>query len=75
VFATTETDREGRFEFSDVPSGFEWQIQADTHHRGKDPRSPLFKPEGGADTVLEVELDEKQTGLKFMPASVKPGER
>jgi beta-lactamase regulating signal transducer with metallopeptidase domain len=67
VLAFAETDKEGRFEFKDVPTGFEWQIQADTHHRNRDPRSPLFKVNASEDSVLEVELDEKQTGLKMLP--------
>jgi hypothetical protein len=73
VFASAETDNEGRFEFKDVPAGFEWQIQADTHHRNRDPRSPLFKVNASENSSLEVELDEKQTGLKMLPTADKPG--
>src|SRR5688572_31670517 len=49
VFASAQTDEDGRFEFKNVPAGFKWQIQADTHISGADPRSPLFTAPSGAD--------------------------
>ncbi len=67
VYASAETDAEGRFEFKDVPVGYQWQIQADTHDRGKDPRSPLFTLEAFKDLSFEVEMDEKETVLKVVP--------
>jgi hypothetical protein len=65
VLASAETDEEGRFEFQNVPAGFQWQIEADTHYREKDPRSPLFTPTTSEDIQVEVEMNEAQEVLRF----------
>ena len=65
VLASAETDAEGRFTFENVPVGFEWQFQVETHEPRIEPKSPPFRVETAKDQSFELELIDETKELRL----------
>ena len=75
VLASAETDAEGNFVFENVPTGFKWQFQTDTHRQQPEPKSPPFTLDAAPEASFELELPEDQTALRFLPTKAAPPAR
>jgi hypothetical protein len=66
VLASTDTDAEGRFEFGEVPVGFEWQLQTETSKEQREPQSIPFRFKRPEIRHFELELraDEKTLRIR-----------
>lgn len=67
VFASAVTDEDGKFVFEDVPTGFEWQFQSESHNSHRSyPISKLFKLSLDSSKLrVELSVDEKQEAVKL----------
>ena len=67
VIGSTETGPDGRFEFKDVPVGFEWQIEVDSHQKGAPVRTQPFKGRPG-ELSTEIDYNIEKNSVSVAPA-------